>query len=90
MVLVVDGNAQQRTLKMKRSADQIHTEVCGTCDKDLTDEGQEDLKLCHEVDELMFRCCTCDWWCDIDELCVNTVDDENTCENCNEEGQEEA
>ena len=47
-----------------RTADQIYEQLCGSCEGELTDEELAHPTLPDEVDEVMFKCVVCGWWCD--------------------------
>lgn len=65
----------------KRTANEIYEQLIGSCSDDLTDEESDDLLLMQQVDELMFRCACCGWWCEIEESSPATAD-EMTCLDC--------
>lgn len=47
-------------------------------------EGMEnDADVCTQVDDRVFCCEGCDWWCLAEEL--NNDGDENLCDECNDE-----
>lgn len=58
-------------------ADQIRdsTESAGEIIDTFTQEE------CEELDELVFECSECGWWCDVDYK--NVVNDELVCDGCN-------
>lgn len=40
----------------------------------------DDLDFCREIDQLMFRCDMCGWWCEIGEMAEG--DDVQICADC--------
>lgn len=48
-----------------------------------TRRGFDEDKLYREIDNEIFQCSCCSWWCDISEC--NNVDDENVCNDCLDE-----
>lgn len=68
----------------------------GTCDmiSNYPDGAEElfegDQEFCKLVDQHIFSCHVCGWWCDIDEESSDEFDlDEWTCLDCCQEGAEE-
>lgn len=75
---------------MKRLSDRA-TEVVhrligtsATLDSVLSDNEQLDEKLLAEIDDQIFLCEVCSWWCDTSEQEQNE-NGETVCEDCNEE-----
>lgn len=52
-------------------------------DKEDWAEGQTVMAFCERLDELVFCCDTCGWWCSMDE--ANDNDSGYNCEDCHNE-----
>lgn len=63
-----------------KNINEIIEEYLGTCEP-LREEYLNDLELCRQIDELMFKCDCCDWWYEIAELENNHI-----CTDCYKEG----
>ena len=77
------------------SAEALEIAEClrGTCDGDLfaliEERGLqlEEERICAEVDELVFQCIQCSWWCPVEEWAFEDVDDyDMICRDCAEGG----
>lgn len=70
-------------------AEQAAEQLQGTC-KSLSDLGQEfeDAKnnqtFCNQLDELVFECQECNWWCEQSEM-ANRKDEEWICDDCTDD-----
>lgn len=71
-------------------ADKVAAALTGTC-RSMTDaleecgaEGMdEDLAFCEALDDQVFCCTDCSWWCEISEECSDEVGaDELICADC--------
>lgn len=75
-------------------ADRAAAELTGTC-QSLESLGEEFegainiLAFTDHLDELVFCCEGCNWWCDVSELNNHTPDGIQLCHGCTEEGQDE-
>lgn len=67
---------------MKRTAEQIYEDLVGTATGTMTEEEMDDTELMQQVDDLMFRCAGCEWWCEIGEASSGEDEDENYCADC--------
>ena len=80
---------------MSSDSQEIADCLRGTCDGDLFAliqerglEFEED-RICNEVDQLVFQCTACGWWCGIEEEASADHDlNEWTCLECCEEQSE--
>ena len=71
-------------------AHEIADHLIGTCQSihgEVTDEEQDDTVLMSELDELVFECEGCGWWCSTDEL--NNDGPRQLCDECNSEDHED-
>lgn len=63
--------------------------LIGTClsiHAEVSDEELDDIQLMSELDEIIFECEGCGWWCSTDEL--NNGGARNLCNDCEEEAEE--
>ena len=67
---------------MSETIDELIDRLRGTCNEswDICDWSMEDLQY---LDEHIFECVGCGWWCDISELSPES-NDEMFCDECNE------
>lgn len=67
---------------------EIIAELTGTCksESELGDEGEalfNNLEFCEHLDQEIFRCAECSWWCEIsEEASEDHGRDELTCLDC--------
>lgn len=65
---------------------EVVEQLRGTCldlNTVLSDEEQNDDQMLSAVDDALFCCSRCSWWCDWDELKEGLEgDDEPVCEDC--------
>lgn len=65
---------------------QVAEDLQGTCKSlydVLTDEEQDDEAIMLEIDQKVFLCPECDWWCERSE-----ETDDGRCDDCNPEGED--
>lgn len=71
--------------------DSIIDSLRGSCDSlnSVADDGDallNDLRFCAYLDQHIFTCSVCGWWCDMDEESSDDYDlDEWTCRDCCED-----
>lgn len=73
-------------------ADSISDRIIGTCDTlDLVFEelGHDELRDCEQlldmIDEQVFECQSCSWWCEISEM----VDGDYICQDCGNDREDD-
>lgn len=66
-------------MNIKQQAQALADELLGTCNPN-PDILYDDIKLCHELDQLVMKCECCSWWCEICEF----EDGEEICQDCRE------
>ena len=57
--------------------------TCETFDRAAEAHGLSpmDAELCEALDQQIFNCCICGWWCDLDEMADNDFNDQ-VCGDC--------
>lgn len=65
-----------------RTADECYADMCGTAEKDFTDEERDNQELMLECAHLMFRCECCGWTCEVSEACAECAEDQGAGESC--------
>lgn len=75
-----------RDLKTK---DQIGQEIAdrlrGTCTESIPEEYQDDMEVLRAIDDQVFVCAECEWWCGTDELSEDDGSGEQFCDECRPE-----
>lgn len=63
-------------------------ELEGTClsiHEVASEEETDDPDFCEALDDLVFLCSTCSWWCEVAERADDGEDGEPKCTDCHEE-----
>jgi hypothetical protein len=50
---------------------------------------QNDAQFLHNLDNQIFECCCCGWWCDLGEVASHPDSGEDVCSDCYEEEENE-
>lgn len=57
---------------------------CGCLEDHATEEEMRSTEFLAAIDDAIFCCATCGWWCEISELAEDEMG-EQVCEDCHEE-----
>lgn len=70
---------QQRTDRLEAIVDELQG-TCKSLSEVLTDDEREDAELLAWIDDRLFCCSVCDWWCETDE----ESDEGGVCTDCHD------
>lgn len=59
--------------------------TCKTLDEVLTDKERDNEGLVEAIDECIFCCACCGWWCENSERHEDELDGEDVCEDCHDD-----
>lgn len=82
------------TVELSDAAARVADHLRGTCkcmhnaltELDLPDGIDYDATFCSELDQQVFCCTTCDWWCELSEM---AEDQDGVCTDCADEEEDD-
>lgn len=76
------------TADKQQTAEALANRLRGSC-QSMPAEFEDDMDVLDHLEELIFLCPCCGWWCDVDELNETGPNSEDICDDCvldNEQG----